>query len=167
MLLALLAYGLGRRLPEVTRIALWGTTALGIVTVVVYLTGEPAEELVEAVPTFDHDLVERHEAVALGTTAILVGTVVLAGLALWAARWGGRLAGTVNRLVLVGLLAGSAAVAATAWTGGPSAIPRSAQDHLRPIEAPRELQRAAETPPASCVGVASQPVCQAPSVISS
>jgi hypothetical protein len=123
MLLALLAYGLGRRLPEVTRIALWNTTALGIVAVVVYLTGEPAEELVEAVPTLDHDLVERHEAVALGTTAILVGTVVLAGLALWAARWGGRLAGTVNRLVLVGLLAGSAAVAATAWTGGPIGHP--------------------------------------------
>jgi hypothetical protein len=123
MLLALLAYGLGRRLPEVTRVALWCTAALGVVAVAVYLTGEPAEEMVEALPTFDHDLVERHEAVALGATAILVATAALAGLALWIARWGGRLAGTVNRLVLAGLLAGSVAVVATGWTGGPIGHP--------------------------------------------
>ena len=49
----------------------------------VYLTGEPAEELVESLPTFDHDMVERHEAVAL-----------------WAAGRGGRLAATATRLVL-------------------------------------------------------------------
>jgi hypothetical protein len=123
MLLALLAYGLGRRLPEVTRIALWCTAALGVVTVVVYVTGEPAEELVEALPTFDHDMVERHEAVALGATAILVVTAVLSALALWAAPRGGRLAATATRLVLAGLLAGTAAVAATAWTGGPIGHP--------------------------------------------
>jgi hypothetical protein len=123
LLLALLAYGLGRRLPEVTRVALWCTGALSLVAVVVYLTGEPAEELVESLPTFDHDLVERHEAVALGTTVILVVTGALAAVALWAARRGGRLAATATRLVLVGLLAGSVAVAATAWTGGPIGHP--------------------------------------------
>ena len=123
MLLAVLAYGMGRRLPEVTRLALWGTVALGVISVAVYLTGEPAEELVESLPTFDHDLVERHEAVALGATVLLGVTAVLAGLALWASRVGGRLAGTVSRLVLAGLLAGTAAVAATAWTGGPIGHP--------------------------------------------
>jgi hypothetical protein len=123
MLLALLAYGLGRRLPEVTRVALWCTAALAVVTVVVYLTGEPAEELVEALPTFDEDMVERHEAVALGTTAVLVVTGALAAAALWASRRGSRLAATATRLVLVGLLAGSVAVAATAWTGGPIGHP--------------------------------------------
>lgn len=50
MLLALLAYGLGRKLPEITRIALWCTAALDVVTIAVYLTGEPAEELVEVLP---------------------------------------------------------------------------------------------------------------------
>src|SRR5262245_53027464 len=90
LLLALLAYGLGRRLPEVIRVALWCTAALGVVTVAVYLTGEPAEELVESLPTFDHDMVERHEAVALGTTVVLVVTGALAATALWAARRGGR-----------------------------------------------------------------------------
>jgi hypothetical protein len=123
MLLALLAYGLGRRLPEVTRVALWCTAALGVIAVAVYLTGEPVEELVESLPTFDHDMVERPEAVAIGTTAVLVVTAALAALALWAARRGGRLAATATRLVLAGLLAGSVAVAATAWTGGPIGHP--------------------------------------------
>ncbi|HEY9505123.1 MAG TPA: hypothetical protein VIQ27_04055 [Gemmatimonadales bacterium] len=123
LLLALLAYGLARGSPDVTRIALWATVVLGVVTLVVYLTGEPAEELVEALPTFDHDMLERHEAVALGATVILVATAVLAGLALRAGRSDGRLAGTMNRLVLAGLLAGTAGVAATGWTGGPIGHP--------------------------------------------
>ena len=123
LLLALLAYGLARGSPDVTRIALWATVVLGVVTLVVYLTGEPAEELVEALPTFDHDMLERHEAVALGATVILVGTAVLACLALRAGRSDGRLAGTMNRLVLAGLLAGTAGVAATGWTGGPIGHP--------------------------------------------
>jgi|RhiMethySRZTD1v2_1073278.scaffolds.fasta_scaffold1619744_1 hypothetical protein len=123
MLLALLAYGLWRRSPEVIRVALWCTAVLGIVAVAVYLTGEPAEELVESLPTFDHDMVERHETVALGTTAVLVVTATLAAVALWAAKRGGRLAATATRLVLAGLLAGSVAVAAAAWTGGPIGHP--------------------------------------------
>ena len=123
LLLALLAYGLARGSPDVTRIALWATVVLGVVTLVVYLTGDPAEELVEALPTFDHDMLERHEAVALGATVILVATAVLAGLALRAGRSDGRLAGTMNRLVLAGLLAGTAGVAATGWTGGPIGHP--------------------------------------------
>ena len=123
LLLALLANGLGRRLPEVIRVALWCTAALGVVAIGVYLTGEPAEELIEVLPTFDHDLVERHEAVALGTTAVLVITGALAAVALWAAGRGGRLAATATRLVLAGLIAGTAAVAATAWTGGPIGHP--------------------------------------------
>ena len=123
LLLALLAYGLARGSPAVTRIALWATVVLGVVTLVVYLTGEPAEELVEALPTFDHDMLERHEAVALGATVILVATAVLAGLALRAGRSDGRLAGTMNRLVLAGLLAGTAGVVATGWTGGPIGHP--------------------------------------------
>ncbi|MEZ0335095.1 MAG: hypothetical protein ACAI18_13880 [Gemmatimonadales bacterium] len=123
MLLALLAYGLGRRLPEVTRVALWCTAALAVVTVVVYLTGEPAEELVEALSTFDEDMVERHEAVALGTTAVMVVTGALAAAALWAFRRGSRLAATATRLVLAGLFVSSVAVAATAWTGGPIGHP--------------------------------------------
>lgn len=89
-LLALLAWGLARGLPEVTRIALWCTVALGAVTGVVYLTGEAAEEMVELLPAFQDDLAEGHEEVAL-----------------------------------VGLLAGTVSVAATAWTGDARSVIRS------------------------------------------
>jgi hypothetical protein len=57
-----------------------------VVPVAVYLTGEPAEELVESLPTFDHDMVERHEALALGTSVVLVVTAALAALSRWAVR---------------------------------------------------------------------------------
>jgi hypothetical protein len=123
VLLALLAYGLRRKLPEVTRIALWCTAALGIVTIAVYLTGEPAEELVEALPTFDHDLVERHEEVALWATTLLVGSAGLAGWALWSWRRQGVQPRTTTRLVLAGLVIGTLVTMVTAWTGGPIGHP--------------------------------------------
>jgi hypothetical protein len=123
VLLALLAYGLGRKLPEVTRIALWCTAALGIVTIAVYLTGEPAEELVEALPTFDQDLVERHEEVALWATTLLVGSAGLAGWALWSWRRQGVQPRTTTRLVLAGLMIGTLVTMVTAWTGGPIGHP--------------------------------------------
>jgi uncharacterized membrane protein len=123
MLLALLAYGLGRKLPEVTRIGLWCTAALGIVTIAVYLTGEPAEELVEALPPFDHDLVERHEEVALWATTLLVISAGLAGWALWSWRRHGVEPRTATRLVLAGLVVGTLVTMVTAWTGGPIGHP--------------------------------------------
>ena len=123
VLLALLAYGLGRKLPEVTRIALWCTAALGIVTIAVYLTGEPAEELVEALPTFDHDLVERHEEVALWATTLLVVSAGLAGWALWSWRRHGVEPRITTRLVLAGLVVGTLVTMVTAWTGGPIGHP--------------------------------------------
>jgi hypothetical protein len=122
-LLALLAWGLARGLPDVTRIALACTVALGAVTGVVYLTGEAAEEMVEALPTFQEDMVERHESIALAATAILTTTALLAAVALWQISRRGGLARTATRLTLAGLLAGTGAVAVTAWTGGPIGHP--------------------------------------------
>jgi hypothetical protein len=122
-LLALLAWGLARGLPDVTRIALWCTVALGAVTAVVYLTGEAAEEMVKALPTFQEDLVQPHESIALAATAILGTAALLAAVALWQIHRSGRLARIATRLTLVGLLAGTGAVAVTAWTGGPIGHP--------------------------------------------
>jgi hypothetical protein len=122
-LVALLAWGLARGLPDVTRIALWCTVVLGAATAVVYLTGESAEDMVKALPTFQDDLVGGHESVALMATAIITATALLAAVALWQARRRVGLARTATRLALAGLLAGTAAVAATAWTGGPIGHP--------------------------------------------
>jgi len=63
-------------------------------------------------------MVEEHEAVALAATVLLVVTSIAAGLALWVSRSGGRVYRWTIVIVLSGLVAGTAAVAATAWTGG-------------------------------------------------
>jgi len=78
LLLALLLWGIARRVPTIVRGALRLTVALGLVTLVVYFTGEAAEELVEGLPTFAEPLVERHEALALWTTVAVAATGVLA-----------------------------------------------------------------------------------------
>lgn len=122
-LLALLAWGHARKLPDVVRLALWSTVVLGTVALVVYLTGEAAEEMVESLPTFDHDMVERHEAVALAATVLLAITALAAVAALWAGRAANRLYRSAIVVVLSGLLASTAAVGATAWTGGPIGHP--------------------------------------------
>lgn len=80
--LLVLGYGLARPSHEVIRTGFWTLVVVGLASVVVYLTGEPAEELVEGLPTFSHDVLERHEAAALWATvgAGLVGAVALFGL---------------------------------------------------------------------------------------
>jgi hypothetical protein len=122
-LLGLLAWGILGRIPAVTRGALWLAVALAVVTGVVYLTGEAAEELVKDLPTFQEQLVEPHEEVALWTTLILVGTGCLAAAALWLSRRGPSVSLALTRVVLVGLLAGTVAGGVTAWTGGPIGHP--------------------------------------------
>ena len=93
-----------------------------MVTIAVYLTGEPAEELVEALPTFDHDLVERHEKVALGDH-VARGQRGAGGLG--AGSWRRRAVEprTTTRLVLAGLVVGALVTMVTAWTGGPIGHP--------------------------------------------
>lgn len=80
--LLVLGYGLARPSREVLRAGLWTFVIVGLAGVVVYLTGEPAEELVEGVPAFSHAALERHEAAALWATvgAGIVGAVALVGL---------------------------------------------------------------------------------------
>lgn len=130
-LLALLAWGTVGKIPAVTRGALWLTVALAVVTAVVYLTGEAAEELVEALPTFQDSLVEHHEEVALWATVILVATGCLAAAALWRSRRGAIMSLGLTRLVLVGLLASSVAVGVTAWSGGPIGHPELRSGTIR------------------------------------
>lgn len=54
---------------------------------------------------------------------IIVATAALVAVALWSARSRAGLSRSATRLALLGLLASTAAVAATAWTGGPIGHP--------------------------------------------
>lgn len=70
----LLALALYRRSDELGRASLLLAALVGAVSVVVYFTGEPAEELVEKLPGVSEAITERHEEAAL------VATIVVAAL---------------------------------------------------------------------------------------
>ena len=82
IVLLLLAVATLRRSTELTRVSYALLVFLAVTALVVYLTGEPAEELVENLPGFSEPLVERHEEVALIATIgmVVLGLVALVGL---------------------------------------------------------------------------------------
>lgn len=82
IVLLLLAVATLRRSTELTRVSYALLVLLAATAVVVYLTGEPAEELIENLPGFSEALVEQHEEVALIATIgmVALGLVALAGL---------------------------------------------------------------------------------------
>ena len=66
--LLLLAAAVWRNRPELLRATLALYVLLGVVAVIVYLTGEPAEDAAERLPGMSEALVERHEELALVAT---------------------------------------------------------------------------------------------------
>jgi glucan phosphoethanolaminetransferase (alkaline phosphatase superfamily) len=79
IVLLLLAVARLRASIELTRVSYGLLVLLAAAAVIVYLTGEPAEELIENLPGFSEALVEEHEEVALIAT---IGTGVLGLVAL-------------------------------------------------------------------------------------
>lgn len=98
-------------------VALWTLVVTGVAAVVVYLTGEPAEELVEGAAGFSHAALERHEEVALWAAygGGGVGAAALGVLTWFRSRPIPRTASTAMLLLAVGL---TGVMAWTANTGG-------------------------------------------------
>lgn len=117
LLLILLGIGLLRRSSELITVSLALVVALALATVLVYITGEPAEELVEHAPWFQHALVERHEdhaAIALAAS-LASGVAAVAGLVFR------RRAGAepwLARATWVILLIATLLFGWTGWSGG-------------------------------------------------
>ncbi len=109
--LILLAAALYRKSPELTRAAAVAFVAVALVAIPVYLTGEPAEEIVEHMPGVAEDILERHESAGKISLIVLevLGAVALLGLVL------SRGARALPRWWAPTLLA--LAVAVTAWVG--------------------------------------------------
>ena len=105
--LLLLVFAAWRGGPGLLRATLSLYVLLAVVAVVVYLTGEPAEDAVEKLPGFSDALVERHETVALISTIAMGIAGVLALVALlvqrkrmlpaWAVRGGSSSASASSR----------------------------------------------------------------------
>ena len=114
LLLLVLTIGLLRGWNEVVTVALALAVGLAAVTGVVYLTGDPAEELVERAAWFSESITELHEeraAVALVGT-VVTGLLAAAALLLRSKRQ------LLARLTWAGLLVSTLLLAWTAWSGG-------------------------------------------------
>lgn len=115
---ALLAYGLWREQDTVQTVSLGLLVLVGAVGVAVYLTGEPAEEVVEGAAGVSHDAIESHEAWGLYAlvASIVTGLGALGALVLEKARQ--QLARWTVQAVLVLALLTSGTMVYTANLGG-------------------------------------------------
>jgi hypothetical protein len=79
LVIPLLLAAILRRSNDITKASLGVLAGLGGIAVLVYLTGEPAEEAIENLPGFSESITERHEEFALAATIVLasVGTFAL------------------------------------------------------------------------------------------
>ena len=114
----LLAYGLWRDHAGLQKGALGLLVAVGAVAVAVYLTGEPAEEIVDGLAGVSHEALEAHEAWGWYAALTSIGTGLLSLGALlyrWAAS---ALPRRIVRGVFLLALAGSTLMVYTAALGG-------------------------------------------------
>lgn len=76
--LVFLIFGIIRKNDELQRFALTCLAVLSIVTVGVFLTGEPAEEAAENLPAVSEAVIEPHEEAATVSLVLTVLTGILA-----------------------------------------------------------------------------------------
>jgi hypothetical protein len=114
----LLVWGLVRRSREITSLGLLFTVILSLVTIPIYLTGEPTEEAQEHAPWFDKRRGHEHEEKAeRGLIAVLVTGAVALG-ALWLRRGGRPGNGAVTGVAVAALGVSAALFALAALEGG-------------------------------------------------
>jgi hypothetical protein len=117
LLLLLLTIGIVRGSRELVTVSLVLVVGLAVVTGLVYLSGEPAEELVKHASWFREALAEEHEDQATVSLVAVLATGGLAGAAL--ALRGRPGAGIwLPRVAWGGLALSTALLGWTAWSGG-------------------------------------------------
>lgn len=96
----LLAGGMLKKSADLKKISLWIFVVAALITIPVYLTGEPAEGIVEHLPGVSEPIIEQHESAALLSLVSfeVLGVVSLAALFL------SRRAGEVTKASAVSVL---------------------------------------------------------------
>jgi uncharacterized membrane protein len=115
----LLVWGILRRYDEVSKTGLVVLVVSAVVALPVYLTGEPAEEIVENLPGFSEQFIELHEDAALVSLILAIVAGAAALFALVAIRFLSSKVGTGAAYVclLISFVTG-ASMAYTANVGG-------------------------------------------------
>jgi len=149
--LLLLVYGLARRSTDVQKAALGALVLVALFAVPTYLTGEPAEEVIEHFPGFSEAYVETHSSLARIAliASLATGILALGGLIFFRMR---TVSSKTILLILLGNLATFGLLAYTAHLGGqirhveirggiPSSNPGEVDEHGSDDEAKRDGKR--------------------------
>ena len=111
--LLLLLVAFVRKSDELKKVTLCLFVLIALVTIAVYLTGDPAQDMVENIPGVAKPMIERHEDSALFSLIAVevAGVIALAGLILF-----GRNKGLGNLLAIVTLVFSLITGGLLAWT---------------------------------------------------
>lgn len=107
-------YGTFLRSRDVRIAALWVFVLTGLVTIVVYLTGDGAAEIVGGLPDVSTALIRKHDNAATFTIIALEILAVASLFALWSSRANRELKTWLAAIVFLLALVGSGLAA---WTG--------------------------------------------------
>lgn len=116
ILLMIIAFA--RKSQELKNVAMIFAVIVALWAIPAYLTGEPAEEVVEDMPGISENIIEEHEEFAEKAFIFIevVGGVALIGLI--GGRFNQKLGNTLAVVTLLGLIAGGGLIAWTANLGG-------------------------------------------------
>lgn len=117
-IILLLIIAMVRRSDELITVALVFVLLLSLVTIVVYLTGEPAEEVIKNLPGISKELIDQHEEQAEIAFILLEVTGAIALITLIVRRYFYRLGQKLTILILVVLIVSGGLLAWTANLGG-------------------------------------------------
>lgn len=130
----LLGYGVWRNHEDVQKVSLGLLAIGGLMAVAVYLTGEPAEEVVEGLAGVSHDAIEAHEQFGLYSliAGIVTAVASLGALILGAVRQ--RLVRWTVTLALLLALATAGLIGYTANLGGQVSHPELRGETVTSVE---------------------------------
>lgn len=116
--IALMGYAFYIKENHVKRAALWAYVMVGIATVVSYLTGESAEEMMEHMPGVTKAMIEAHETAALVAAILIIATAILAAVELWSQKKGKPLNPKLMMAIIVLSVAAMLPIARANYLGG-------------------------------------------------
>ncbi len=116
--IALAGYAFYLKDNHVKHAALWAYIVVGITTILAYLTGGPAEEMVEHMPGVSEAMIETHETAAT-VAAVFVGViVVLSAIELWDQKRGKPLNPKLMMGIVILSIVATLPIARAAYLGG-------------------------------------------------